>query len=180
MIVQSEVGLSIFKAVQRAVVMKHGRILNAELSKAVAVMGHGDLFMVCDAGFPIPLDRWRIDLAVTHNVPDLYTVLELVLTELTVEKVLYADLIHEHNVPLLQRLQTVFDGSGAELEGVPNDRVMGDLARAAKVIVRTGAFNPWGNIVLVCGTVPDEWFAIPGTVMPASYEERRARMKGGL
>jgi simple sugar transport system permease protein/D-ribose pyranase len=157
--------------------MKHGRILNAELSKAIAMMGHGDLFIVCDAGFPIPSDRWRIDLAVTHNVPDLYTVLDLVLSELTVEKVLYADLIHQHNKPLLQRLQDMFKGTGAELEAVPNDSMMGELPRSAKVIVRTGAFNPWGNIGLVCGTIPDEWFAIPGTVMPEAYEERRARMQ---
>lgn len=157
--------------------MKRGRILNAELSRAIAMMGHGDLFMVCDAGFPIPLDRWRIDLAITHNLPDLYTVLDLVLSELTVEKVLYADLIHQHNQPLLQRLTEMFEGTGAEMEAVPNERVLGELARSAKVIVRTGAFNPWGNIGLICGTIPDEWFAIPGTVMPDSYVERRARMR---
>lgn len=157
--------------------MKHGRILNAELSKAIALMGHGDLFMVCDAGFPIPLDRWRIDLAITHNLPDLYTVLDLVLSELTVEKVLYADLVREHNLPLLQRLEAMFDDTGAELEAVPNEQVMGEMAHNAKVIVRTGAFNPWGNIGLVCGTIPDEWFALPGTVMPEAYVQRKARMK---
>jgi len=156
--------------------VKRGRILNAELSKAIAMMGHGDLFMVCDAGFPVPLDRWRVDLAVTHNVPDLYTVLDLVLAELSVEKLLYTDLIREGNRPLLERLESMFAGTGAELEAVSNDHMLGDLARAAKVIVRTGAFTPWGNLGIVCGTDPDEWFAMPGTVMPASYQERRARM----
>ena len=29
-------------------------ILNAELNHAIASMGHGDLMIVCDAGFPIP------------------------------------------------------------------------------------------------------------------------------
>jgi D-ribose pyranase len=157
-------------------IVKSTRILNAELSKAIALMGHGDLFMVCDAGFPIPLDRWRIDLAITHNVPDLDTVLELVLSELLVEKVLYADIIHEHNPELLARLKELLQGTGAELEAIPNDQVLGDLAHRAKVIVRTGAFNPWGNIGLVCGTDPDAWFALPGTVMPESYQQRRARM----
>jgi simple sugar transport system permease protein/D-ribose pyranase len=156
--------------------VKRGRILNVELSKAISMMGHGDLFMVCDAGFPIPLDRWRVDLAVTRDVPDLYTVLDLVLAELSVERVLYADLLAQYNAPLLQRLQEMFAGSGAELEAIPNERVLGDLARSAKVIVRTGAFNPWGNIGLVCGTDPDDWFAIPGTVMPPEYRARRARM----
>jgi len=45
-----------------------------------------------------------------------------------------------------------------------------------KVIVRTGAFNPWGNIGLICGTDPDDWFTIPSTVMPSAYRERRLRM----
>ena len=157
--------------------MKHGRILNAELSRAIATMGHGDLFVVCDAGFPIPLDRWRIDLAITHNLPDLYTVLELVLSELTVEKVLYADLVREYNRPLLDRLDSLFQGTGADLEAVPNEQMLSDIAHNAKVIVRTGAFNPWGNVAMICGTVPDEWFQISGTVMPESYRQRRDRMR---
>ncbi len=156
--------------------MKSTKILNAELSKAIALMGHGDLFLVCDAGFPIPLDRWRIDLAITNNLPDLETVLKLVLSELLVEKVLYADILQQHNAPLLARLQELFQGTGAELEAIPHEHVLGELAQKAKVIVRTGAFNPWGNIGLICGTDPDAWFALPGTVMPESYRQRRARM----
>lgn len=156
--------------------MKHGRILNAELSKAIAMMGHGDLFLVCDAGFPIPLDRWRVDLAITRDLPDLSTTLDLILPELTVEKVLYTDLLTEYNRPLLQRLRALFDGTGAEMEAVPNERMLGDLAQSAKVIVRTGAFTPWGNVGLICGTIADEWFAGPDTVMPEAYMQRKVRM----
>jgi simple sugar transport system permease protein/D-ribose pyranase len=156
--------------------MKRGRILNAELSKAIAMMGHGDIFMVCDAGFPVPLDRWRIDLAITHNVPDLFLVLELILSELSVERVYYADLAEQYNEPMVRQLEKTFAGTGAEFEVLPNERILNDIAGRAKVIVRTGAFNPFGNIGMVCGTDPDEWFALPGTVMPEAYRERRARM----
>ena len=51
--------------------MKRGKLLNSELNHAIASMGHGDLMIVCDAGFPIPDDVWRIDLAITRDVPDL-------------------------------------------------------------------------------------------------------------
>ena len=34
--------------------MKRSNLLNSELSYAIASMGHGDLMIVCDAGFPIP------------------------------------------------------------------------------------------------------------------------------
>jgi len=50
-------------------------MLNAQLSQAIASMGHGDLIIVCDAGFPIPSTAWRIDLAIVPDVPDLETVL---------------------------------------------------------------------------------------------------------
>ncbi len=157
--------------------MKRGRLLHADLSHAIAMMGHGDYFVVSDAGFPIPLDAWRIDLAIAPNVPDLYTVLDLVLEDLIVERVLYAKDIEDHNVPLLERLRTTFDGTGAELESVPHARMIGEIAKAAKVIVRTGAFNPWGNIALVCGTDPDAWFAMPGTKIPEPYARRRAQIR---
>jgi len=55
--------------------MQRGRILNAELNHAIASMGHGDLMIVCDAGFPIPNNVWRVDLAIVQDIPDLETVL---------------------------------------------------------------------------------------------------------
>ena len=58
--------------------MKRGRILNAELNHAIASMGHGDLMIVCDAGFPIPDTAWRIDLAIEKDLPDLGQVLSLI------------------------------------------------------------------------------------------------------
>ena len=62
-------------------------ILNAELNHAIAAMGHGDLMIVCDAGFPIPSSAWRIDLAVVPDLPDLETVLLPISQTLIVERV---------------------------------------------------------------------------------------------
>lgn len=50
--------------------MKRSKLINNELSYAIASMGHGDLMIVCDAGFPIPSSVWRIDLALIPDVPD--------------------------------------------------------------------------------------------------------------
>ena len=49
--------------------MKKNGILNAELAHAVASMGHTEIMMVVDAGFPIPRDAWRIDLAIEQDLP---------------------------------------------------------------------------------------------------------------
>ena len=42
----------------------------------------------------------------------------------------------------------------------------------AKFIVRTGAFDPWGNVALTSGVDAPVWFQKPGVVTPAYYQER--------
>lgn len=49
--------------------MKKKGILNPRLCRVLAEMGHKDLLMIADAGFPIPGEIERIDLALACNVP---------------------------------------------------------------------------------------------------------------
>lgn len=48
----------------------------------------------------------------------------------------------------------------------PMPDVLGELAAKAKVIVRTGAFEPWGNIGLRCGVDIPKWFNGDGVIAP--------------
>lgn len=157
--------------------MKRGRILNAELSYALASMGHGDLMIVCDAGFPIPSDVWRIDLAIVPDVPDLETVLSAVSESFIAEKVSYAAEMAENNPPLLEKVQRFFADS--DHEPIPHQQILTEMAAKAKVIVRTGAFDPWGNILLYSGVDAPVWFAKPGVKTPPAYAERVRQMQQG-
>lgn len=150
--------------------MKRGKLLNAELSHAIAAMGHGDLMIVCDAGFPIPEEVWRIDLAVVPDIPDLETVLMAVDEHFIAEKVAYAAEMADNNPALLEKVQRIFDE--ADHSTVPHEEILGGIAANAKVIVRTGAFDPWGNILLYSGVAISEWFSKPGTVAPEYYAEK--------
>ncbi|WP_308916561.1 D-ribose pyranase [Jannaschia sp. LMIT008] len=150
--------------------MKRSRLLNAELSHAIASMGHGDLMIVCDAGFPIPRDAWRIDLALVPDVPDLKTVLGAVADAFIAEKVAYADTLPEHNAPLLETVRGLFPDAEHGFE--THEDILGGLAARAKCIVRTGAFDPWGNILLYSGVEVRDWFSKPGTVAPDYYADK--------
>lgn len=156
--------------------MKSGRLLNAELSHAIASMGHGDLMIVCDAGFPIPNDAWRIDLAIVQDVPDLETVLTAISEAFIAEKVSYAAEMAENNPPLLEKVKRIFATS--EHIPIPHEQILTEMAAKAKVIVRTGAFDPWGNILLYSGVDAPKWFAKPGLKVPEVYAERVRKMKG--
>ncbi|MCL4393300.1 MAG: D-ribose pyranase [Chloroflexi bacterium] len=150
--------------------MNRGRILNAELAHAIASMGHGDLMIVCDAGFPIPDDAWRVDLALVQDVPDLETVLTAISQAFIAEKVAYAAEMTQNNPPLLEKVKRIFKDS--EHSTVPHEQILTEMALKAKVIVRTGAFDPWGNILLYSGVDVPKWFSRPGVKVPEYYASR--------
>lgn len=155
--------------------MRPGRIIHPELAKAVASLGHMDIFMVVDAGFPIPLSAWRIDLGFYEGIPDLLDVLRVLRQEVFVEEVHFAGAILEHNKPLYAALQEIYTGSGAAFRTTTHEHLVGVVAHQARFIVRSGSFNPWGNIALAASTDPFAWFAegSGADILPAYVERRR-------
>ncbi len=150
--------------------MKRGTILNSGLNNAVGCMGHTDLMMVCDAGYPIPADAWRVDLAITKDVPTIYDILILLEKDLVIEKVITAEEQVKHNPPLSAKVKKLFEY--AEFEYVPHTEVMTTLRDKVKVFVRTGSFEPWGNVIIQSGVDAPRWFDKEGTIAPGFYQTR--------
>ena len=150
--------------------MKRNGILNLGLNQALAAMGHGDLMIICDAGFPIPSQVTRIDLAIVPDVPDLETVLTAISGDFIAEKFGYANEMAKNNPRLKEKVDRIF--ADAELVTFPHAEILTELAAKAKFIVRTGAFDPWGNIILYSGVDVPKWFAKAGTVVPEYYASR--------
>ncbi len=150
--------------------MKKGLLLNQGVNEVIASMGHGDKLLVCDAGFPIPREAWRIDLAISRDFPDLTPFLRVLMEDFVAEKVIFGEEVRDYNNPLYDELLDIF--KGVEIELVPHARIIGEMKHEAKAIIRTGAFNPWGNIVIVSSPDVPKWFEREGTKIPAWYEER--------
>lgn len=150
--------------------MKRGPLLNAELAHAIASLGHGDGLLVVDAGFPIPRSAWRIDLAIRRDLPDLRTVLGIVAGEMIVEAITVAEDVVTHNRPLDSWLAERWPD--AERRTIPHADMLSTAAVQAKAIVRTGAFDPWGNVLLHSGVDVAAFFEMPGVVVPDYYADR--------
>lgn len=150
--------------------MKKNGILNAELAKAIACMGHTDIMMVVDAGYPIPTNAWRVDLAIAQDLPTTEQVIRLIAEELYVEETYLADAVPEFNAPLNELINTTF--KVAEHRLVPHEVLLEEFGQRAKVIVRTGAFVPWGNVGLMSGVDAPTFFNKPGVKIPDSYLKR--------
>ncbi|MDR5760534.1 D-ribose pyranase [Caballeronia sp. LZ035] len=160
--------------------MKRSGILNQQLSEAIASMGHGQIMMIVDAGFPIPRDAWRIDLAIGANLPTLEQLYALIAPELIVEKVMFASEVKEHNHPLYASLTRWFDER--DFSPVSYEETVGPLAHSAKVIVRSGALDPWGNIALVAGVDYNRYFDDERVSVPDKFRtlmDRKPFTPGG-
>lgn len=160
--------------------MRGQRILHPELARVIATMGHQDILLVTDAGFPIPRDAWRIDLGFYEGLPDVLDILRVLRQEIFVEEVHFAGEVETHNPHLYSALQEIFTGSGAVFQATTHERLIAETAPRAKAVVRSGSFNPWANIALVCSTDPFAWFTEESgaTILPA-YVERRRRIEEG-
>lgn len=126
--------------------MKRGGILHAELSAALARLGHTDEVVVADCGLPIPDGPQLIDLAFSFGVPPFLDVLDGLLRELVVEGALVASELSAANprcaVAMAERLP--------ELERVDHEEFKRRVS-GAKLVVRTGEASPYANVLLRCG-----------------------------
>ena len=128
--------------------MKKTTLLNSRLSRVIASMGHTDILVISDAGFPVPPDVLRIDLAVTAGLPGFLDVVQAVATELAVERLILANELEARDTPLPAALQACFPH--ARLEHISHDQLKIEAARA-RAVVRTGECTPYANVILVSG-----------------------------
>lgn len=163
--------------------MRTERILHPQLARAVAELGHTDIAMVVDAGFPIPRSIERIDLGFWPGLPTVVQVLEVLRRELHVEHVRFAPEVATHNPRLYDELQRIYTGSGARFATVAHEQLIAEVAPQAKFIVRSGDLQPWGNIALTASTDPFAWFTdeaiADGMQILPDYLERRRRVSTG-
>ena len=126
--------------------MKRTALLHAELSHAIATLGHGDMLVIGDVGLPIPNGPRRIDLALTPGIPAVANVLRVVLEEMQVEKAVIATEAVERNAGQLPAWCQL----PVTPQSVSHDEFK-RLTQQARVMVRTGECTPYANVILVAG-----------------------------
>lgn len=131
--------------------MKKGKLLHADLSQLIASLGHTDTLVIGDAGLPVPPGVRCIDLAVTRNVPRLLDVVDAVVAEMHVEKAWIAEELAQGNPGLAQALGERLP-VGQPLQTEPHEALK-QRSAGARVVVRTGEFTAYANIVLSSGVV---------------------------
>lgn len=116
---------------------------------AIARLGRGDRLAITDAGFPVPAEAMRIDLALTHGIPGFVDTLRVVMTELDIEEAVVAEDLREAN-------PSVFEAMKAILGTVPVLQMLNaafnQQVKMARVVIRTGETSAFANIILRAGS----------------------------
>jgi D-ribose pyranase len=128
--------------------MKKTGIINGPISAVIAHLEHSDMLTVADAGLPVPDTTQRIDLALKPGVPGFLETLEVVLTEMFVEKAYVSE-------DILTMSPHIYTGIRELLGDVPVETLphadFKKLTGSGKAIIRTAEFTPFANVILVAG-----------------------------
>lgn len=128
--------------------LKHG-ILNSDLAKLAADLGHTDRVCIGDLGLPVPAGVPKIDLALVPGTPSFQDLLDVYLDNIKVEKVILAEEIKSINPEQLQAVLAKLD-SEVVVEYVSHEDLK-ELNKEVKAVIRTGENTPYSNIILQSG-----------------------------
>ncbi|WP_124054045.1 D-ribose pyranase [Arcanobacterium ihumii] len=130
--------------------MKKDGILNPELCRAIARLGHTDTFVVADCGLPIPDHVEVIDLALVFGIPRFNEVLDAVRKEIVIEGITLADearnSVTEHWID--ERFKS--DDLAQGIKYVSHEELK-QLVSDAAFVIRTGETTPYANVLLRSG-----------------------------
>ena len=130
--------------------MKKTKVINSEISRVIAQMGHFDKLSIGDAGMPVPKGTEKIDLAVDKGIPSFMDVLNNVLEELEVQKVYLAEEIKENNPQILAQITDRLPDTPVEF--IPHSDMKAELNNC-HAFIRTGEMTPYANILLESNVV---------------------------
>jgi len=128
--------------------MKKSKVINSDLSRVIAQMGHFDKLSIGDAGMPVPMGTEKIDLAVDNGIPSFMQVLNNVLEELEVQRIYLASEIKTQNPAMLTAIKKRLPD--IPITFIPHDEMKQDLHNC-RAFVRTGEMTPYANILLESG-----------------------------
>ena len=107
--------------------MKKTKVINSDMSRVIAQMGHFD------------------KLAVTKGIPSFMDVLNNVLEELEVQRIFLAEEIKTQNPAMLENIKKRLPDT--PIVFIPHDEMKKDL-NDCKAFIRTGEMTPYSNIML--------------------------------
>ena len=128
-------------------IMKKNGVLNSPISKVLSGLRHTDQIVIGDAGLPVPNGVKEIDLSLKLGVPTFIDVLEVIIEDMKIEKIILAQEIQAHNPTQLKNVSKLIELEDEAIEYVSHEKFK-ELTQNTKAIIRTGEMTPYSNVIL--------------------------------
>ena len=132
--------------------MLKGKIINGQLLDVLGETGHTDWLVISDAGLPIPIDKERIDLALTPGIPRILDVINVVVEAMVVEKAFIAEEIKSYSPNYHEKLVKTLEKTGCVIVYLPHEQFKAmtrdDNTRAC---IRSGEHTSYSSVILQAG-----------------------------
>lgn len=128
---------------------KHG-ILNSDIAKVFADLGHTDMIAIADCGLPIPAHVKKIDLAIDYGFPSFKDVTTIIEKEIAVESVTFAKEVMDENKDIYKHISHLY---GDITQSYVCHEDFKKMIGSCKAVIRTGENTPYANIILHAGVV---------------------------
>lgn len=128
--------------------MKKSGILHPEVLTLTALMGHTDYIVIADRGFPVPPGPMRINLGLVDDKPTVMDVLDALLTEADLDRIIVTTEMQEISP---QRLSAVRNCAEHRAVEVISHQAFKTLASNATGVIKTADTCPYSNVIIVSG-----------------------------
>lgn len=128
-------------------------ILNSNIAKVLADMGHTDQIVIGDCGLPVPTGTPKIDLALRLGEPKFIDVTAEVAKYMEVQKIYVAPETEKENPAQWKALHEVFPEDKVEWVILDSHETLKAMEKTAKAVIRTGEITPFSNVVLESGVI---------------------------
>jgi D-ribose pyranase len=133
--------------------MKKLGILNSDIAAVLANLGHTDQIAIGDCGLPIPDNVLKIDVSIKLGDPLFIDVLNEVMKDMKIEKVILAEEIKAKNINLYNQVNTMLhDNNIFDITFVSHE-ILKERLKNVKAVIRTGEATPYANIILQSGVI---------------------------
>jgi len=125
-------------------------ILNSKINEVITAIGHFQKIIICDAGFPIPLNVNVIDISLTKNIPSFLDVYKLIIQELDIEKIILATEIKFNNDSLNLSINFLSKKYEINVDYISHNKLK-ELSENAYCFIKTGESSVYANCIIEAG-----------------------------
>lgn len=122
-------------------------ILNSNIAKVLADLGHTDKICVGDCGLPVPAGTPKIDLALRLGEPKFIEVVKEMAKYMEIQKVYIAPETEKENPEQWKALHEVFPEDAVEWVMLDSHEELKAWEKDCKAVIRTGEITPYSNII---------------------------------